>query len=957
MRKNRLRPLFLMFLFPLAEASADGPPRISVQRLDVDSPAKLIRDVDGVPHVFASTEKDLMYLQGYVHARDRLFQMDTLRRQADGTLAELLGAGVIGSDVQLRTIGIRRSAERSLTVLSKETRAGLTAYAAGVNAYASSHPLPPEYQRLEITRFRPWTEADSASIVKLLVFQLSFELSELQSTLSLRAYQGAGAQRGFDGTRLFLEDTVRYAPFETAATIPDALMQPVRPRRGGASRGLDSSYLRDATLDLARDYLEKLRAAPFAQAAMKTGDSDRGSNQFVVAGRFSATGLPLMAGDPHLPLGVPSILYDVQIQAPRAGIDAIGATLPGVPYIVFGNNDRVTWTVTTNPLDITDVYQERIEVDATSPSGLSTVYQGRREHVIPLPQVFRANTVGDGVQDNVDTLPSGGGIPAAVLIVPRRNQGPIVQADVANGVAFSVQYAGFSGTRELDAFRGFTRARNRGQFMLALQNFDVGSQNFMYADVEGDIAYFTSGEIPLREDLEAGSISGLSPQFVRNGEGGNEWVAAKSVDPTRSLPYEILPWAEMPRVVNPPRGFIVNSNNDFSGTSFDNDPFNELRPNGGILYFSSGYAQGSRAARISELLAERVARHGRLTTQDLGEIQSDTVMRDARYFTPLILRAFDNARRTGAHPELAALAADAAVAEAIGRLAAWDQSTPTGIREGFDARDTPGRLREPDATEIRHSVAATIYSVWRNQFFLQTVDATLRRVGLTVFNPAGRAFGRRELLTAARNLFDDFPERQGVGASGLNFFELPGIEDAAARRDIVALRSLRDALGKLAGVEYQDAFNRSTRQDDYRWGRLHRVMFDHPLGALVPEFSIPTAGGAFPAPLGPKLPGIPADGGLNTVDLANNVFLVDSPAAFVYRGGPSLRYVSRVRLDGRGFDVESTLPGGESGVPGDRFYFNLLERWLTNDTFPLRQNLVELLVDSDSIQVILPAKK
>jgi len=434
-------------------------------------------------------------------------------------------------------------------------------------------------------------------------------------------------------------------------------------------------------------------------------------------------------------------------------------------------------------------------------------------------------------------------------------------------------------------------------------------------------------------------------------------VAAKSVDPTRSLPYEILPWAEMPRVVNPPRGFIVNSNNDFSGTSFDNDPFNELRPNGGILYFSSGYAQGSRAARISELLAERVARHGRLTTQDLGEIQSDTVMRDARYFTPLILRAFDNARRTGAHPELAALAADAAVAEAIGRLAAWDQSTPTGIREGFDARDTPGRLREPDATEIRHSVAATIYSVWRNQFFLQTVDATLRRVGLTVFNPAGRAFGRRELLTAARNLFDDFAERQGVGASGLNFFELPGIEDAAARRDIVALRSLRDALGKLAGVEYQDAFNRSTRQDDYRWGRLHRVMFDHPLGALVPEFSIPTAGGAFPAPLGPKLPGIPADGGLNTVDLANNVFLVDSPAAFVYRGGPSLRYVSRVRLDGRGFDVESALPGGESGVPGDRFYFNLLERWLTNDTFPLRQNLVELLVDSDSIQVILPAKK
>jgi acyl-homoserine lactone acylase PvdQ len=117
MRKSRLRPLILMFLLPLADANADGPARISAQRLDIGAPAKIIRDEDGVPHVFASSESDLLFLQGYVHARDRLFQMDTLRRQADGTLAELLGPSVITSDVQLRTIGIRRSAERSLTVL------------------------------------------------------------------------------------------------------------------------------------------------------------------------------------------------------------------------------------------------------------------------------------------------------------------------------------------------------------------------------------------------------------------------------------------------------------------------------------------------------------------------------------------------------------------------------------------------------------------------------------------------------------------------------------------------------------------------------------------------------------------------------------------------------------------------------------------------------------------------
>ena len=354
--------------------------------------------------------------------------------------------------------------------------------------------------------------------------------------------------------------------------------------------------------------------------------------------------------------------------------------------------------------------------------------------------------------------------------------------------------------------------------MKALQNFDFGSQNFAYADVDGNIAYYTSGELPLREDLEAGAVVGLPPMFVRNGEGGNEWLKATSRDDTRSLPFEVLPWAEMPRIVNPPRGFIVNSNNDVTGTSLDNDPFNERRPNGGILYFSSGYSPGARASRITELLAERIAKRGRLTTQDLREIQADTVMRDARYFTPAITTAFANARKGGAHPALAQLAADPRIAEAVARLAAWDQSTPTGIRQGFDASDSPRKLREPDAQEIRHSVAATIYSVWRNQFLADTVDATLRRNGVATFNPVGRAFGRREILSAARNLLDNFDERRGVGASGVNFFEVPGIDDAATRRDFVLLNSVGKALDKLAGDAYATAFKRSTNQDDYRWG-------------------------------------------------------------------------------------------------------------------------------------------
>ena len=950
----RLRYLLVPLLLPIANASAEGSPQASALRLEVRTPAQIVRDRDGVPHIEAGSELDLAYLQGYVHARDRLFQMDVLRRQAEGTLAELLGTPALPSDVQLRTFGIRRAAERSLPVLSSAVREGLKAYAAGVNAYVRTNPLPPEYVTIEVTRFRPWTELDSIAVVKILAFQLGFDINDLQQTLTLQSYQAAGAGQGFDGAALFFQDLVRVAPFDPAAIIPDAMRAPhaalAPPRRFERAAELDTTPLAGATLRMAREFLTTIRSAPFAASAIKDPDDERGSNAFVVSGRFSASGEPMIAGDQHLALSAPSNFYDIQLKATPAGIDVTGASLPGLPYVILGSNKHIAWNATNHQLDVTDVYQERVVPDASSPSGLSTVYQGALEHVVPLPQTFRANQLRDGELDNVTVVPAGGGIPAAVLIVPRRNNGPIVRLDAASGMALSVQFAGFSGTRELDAFRGFNRARGVKEFRRALQNFDVGSQNWVYADVEGNIAYFLSGEVPLREDLQEGRVAGLPPLFIRNGEGGNEWLPASTVDANRSLPYEILPAAEMPRVLNPRRGFIVTANNDPTGALQDNDALNQLRPGGGIFYLGATYTEGIRAARIDELLVERIRRRGRLTTQDLKEIQADTVMRDARFFTPVIASAFHNARRAGADPVLAQLAGDPRVREAVSRLAAWDQSTPTGIRQGFDASDSPGRRREPSEREIGNSVAATIYSVWRNQFLKNTIVEQLQRRNLTVFTTGNR----RELITSARNLIDTFGERQGIGASGVNFFDVPGVADAGTRRDLVILRSLSGALDMLAGDAYAAAFGRSADQNDYRWGMLHRVMIDHPFGAQFPDFSIPSANGQFPAPLGPSLPGIPVDGGLLTVDVSNNVLLDDSVNAYLFRFGATRRYVARARRAGGGFATETSVPGGQSGVPSSPFYLNLLEEWLTNKTHPLRQNAVELGGNVVVVDRVLP---
>ncbi|HZM58784.1 MAG TPA: penicillin acylase family protein [Vicinamibacterales bacterium] len=253
---------------------------------------RVLRDSDGIPHIAARTEREVIYLQGFTHAQDRLFQMDVTRRQAEGTLAELLGAGALASDVQLRTFGLRRAAEHSLPILSQNVRNALSAYADGVNDYVARNSLPPEYAALEITTFRPWAPVDSLSVLKLIGFGLSFELTDLDRTTLLAQYQAAGAARGFDGAALFFEDVSRLAPFDNAAT-------------------------------LARDYLANLGSLPFVQAALRNPDDERGSNEFVISGQHSRTGSPILANDPHLELTAPAIIASVPRTHPRLAVRSV----------------------------------------------------------------------------------------------------------------------------------------------------------------------------------------------------------------------------------------------------------------------------------------------------------------------------------------------------------------------------------------------------------------------------------------------------------------------------------------------------------------------------------------------------------------------------------------------------------------------------------------------------------
>lgn len=927
------------------------------------APVRVVRDSNDIPHIFAQNDHDAIFMLGYIHAQDRFFQMDLLRRTLSGTLAELVGPSALESDVQLRTLGLRRAAEESVPAHSSEGRALLQAYADGVNAFVfdPDHPLPPEYQALELTKASvpPWTPVDSVVIGKGLAFQLSFDgIQDIELTEDLAAYQEAGEAGGFDGTVLFMEDVFRSAPFDPSVSIPGftpggaAAAAARRKQMIEAARNLREVVSPEA-LKLARQYLEKIKNVPFLQSVFHRRDATAGSNWWIVSGSVTESGYPIMANDPHLSLNTPSIFYEAHLiveNDPEFGpMNVNGVSFAGTPVIVLGCNDRICWGATTNPMDVTDVYQERLILNPATRLPGWTRFENRREPLSFIVQVYRVNQVGDGELDNIeqaDVPPDEGGL---TLIVPRRNNGPIVAVDASNLLrvtGLSIQYTGWRATRELETFRIWARARNLDDFKQGLQFFDFGSQNWAYADVDGNIAYFTSAELPLREDLqELEQVDGVPPFFIRDGthEHKNEWLPLRNPQPGQAINYEILPAEEMPHVVNPPQGFVANANNDPVGTTVDNNPLNQLRPGGGIYYLNVGYDGGFRIGRIRRLIEAAIANGGKISVADMKRFQANNQMLDAEVLTPYILAAFQNAQSEGAPDMLAALADDPQVAEAVARLSVWDFSTPTGIRRGYDPGDDPDNLPEPTDQDIRHSVAATIYSVWRSRIIRNTIDATLIRLGLGDHLP-----GSDQAMAALRHLLETFDTRQGLGASGVNFFQVDGAPTPEAARDFLILKSLREALDLLAGDAFAPAFDHSTNQRDYRWGRLHRIVFDHPLRG---PFDIPEAGGF--SHLAPDLPGVARSGGFDVVDASGHSARASSVNGFMFGGGPARRFVGEMTPAGvNGFEI---IPGGESGVVSSPFYASMLGRWLTNRYHPmlLRPNQVE--ADRMSEQVFEPA--
>lgn len=927
-----------------------APGAAAIQAPGLSAPGSIGYDVNGMPLIQAATENDAAFLQGYAAARDRLFEMDATRRTASGTLAELVGPSKLADDVQTRTLGLRRAAWLTWQALSDDTRGWLKAYADGVNFWLQSNPLPPDYTALELTRVELWSPIDTIVIGKALAFQLSFDL-DIDPTLQLAAYQAAGVAGGFDGSVLFFGDTHRFAPPDSRVTIPDfspeVASADVTPKLAALTVGGPSSVpMLDSNLvAMVQAYRDRIAGNAWIAPHLNVRMDRAGSNEWAVSGSLTASGKPIVSNDPHLSLALPSIFSEVHVIVPGK-INVTGVSVPGTPGVIQGCNDRICWGTTTNPFDVTDVFQEKFRLNTY---GLPTaiVHDGKDEPVEWVFQSFYVNAVGDGTRDNLARVNSIGYTNGAVtIVVPRRNHGPVVQIDQANSQGLSIAYTGWGPTFELESFRRINKARNRAEFEEALSYFDVGSQNFAYGDVDGNIAYYTSAEAPIRTDLQTQNApgGGRPPWIVRDGTGAlkHDWFPIEHPQPNQALPFEILPTSEMPHVVNPPQGFFANANNDPVGTTLDNNPLNQVRPGGGLYYLNWNYS-AYRQGRIQRELERLAASGKKITPADMQALQANTKAMDAELVLPYLLAAYVNASKTNAWPQLAALAADARVSEAIDRLSSWDYSAPTGIPQGYDPGDNPNALSQPSQAEIDASVAASIFAIWRGQAIRASVDAGLTKIGLGNVLP-----GSDDAYASFKFLLDYFPVLKGKGASGVVFFAAEGAPSPEAARDYVLLKALKEGLDRFASDAFAAAFGGSTNLADYRWGRLHRIVFSHPLG---PKFSIPGDNAYGFTHLSPELPGLARSGAWSAVNVANHSVRAQNVNDFMFGSGPARRFVGEMSSP---ISANEVIPGGNSAVLGSPNYANQIGHWLTNTYHPLIVSAAPAIAASGNVTQFVP---
>ncbi len=508
------------------------------------SSVEIIRDSFGIPHVKAASSWDAFFAQGFVTAQDRLWHMDLDKHRAYGRWAEFAGPPGLEQDLMMRRFQLGESAQADYNAIDQSSRSMLDAYSSGVNAFISTTTvLPVEYALVGAVP-EPWQPWDSLAVLKLRhIFMGTFE------------------------SKIWRAKLVNHlGPEKAAALLPGYQKGQLLILPPGAE------YLGDQS-----NVLEELSRG--ADAAQWIEEHDAGSNNWVVAGSRTASGKPLLAGDPHRALDIPNVYYQNHISCPD--FDAIGLSFPGVPgFPHFGHNSHVAWCVTHTGADYQDLFVERFKEGS------------------PAKYEFK-----DGWLDaevHKETIQVRGADPVEIDVTVTHH-GPVIAGDPSQGNAISFAYSATAGPNNAaDALLGMLTSKSTDELQEAVRPWVDPCNNFLFADVHGNIGYRTRGQLPIRSRANA-----WLP--VPGWTGKHEW--------TGTVPFE-----EMPYLTNPEQGYIVTANNKVIDDSYPH-------------YIALDFAPGFRASRIHD----RLHLIDKATVDDMASVHTEKTSIPGQAFAKLLM--------------------------------------------------------------------------------------------------------------------------------------------------------------------------------------------------------------------------------------------------------------------------------------------------------------------------------
>jgi penicillin G amidase len=548
---------------------------------DLKNEVTVQRDARGVPHIRASSKADLFEAQGYVMAQDRLWQMDLVRRAASGRLSEIIGPQTLEIDRSFRRLGLSEAADREVSLLDPDERAALESFSYGVNHYIRSQTaLPVEFT---ILRYSPelWRPADSLLVIGYMYQSLTsswrWDIDRLE----------VSARIGKERASFLYDPTSPYDhPIVGAQSAP-----PKKPARSGAidlpePAGESRPGFVDAALHDRVPAPTADNATPalwsFAQNTLFQFDeqvrSAFGSNNWVVDGSHTASGKPLLANDTHLPLSTPSIWYIVQLSA--SGWNAEGFTLPGVPGIVIGHNDKIAWGFTNDGADVQDLF-----VETFNPAN---------------PLEYRVNGNWVAAQTRKEIINVKGKLPETLNVIVTRH-GPIMSLQENTGYALKWTATEPGGLAH--SYFGIQFAHNWKEFRESLRDAAGPGQNIVYADVEGHIGFIVAAKIPLRK-------CGAFPPADSPLPADTPCGAAPMPGDTDAFGWNgYIPFDELPQVLDPPGGIIATANAQVAGQTYPH-------------FMTATWMTPWRVDRIFTLLSEP---DKKFQAEDFNAIQNDIV--------------------------------------------------------------------------------------------------------------------------------------------------------------------------------------------------------------------------------------------------------------------------------------------------------------------------------------------